>query len=327
MNTMTPIKVSYFGKIPSRGDFIKASDQASLLQVFDEWLAETMSIIAEDPRWKINYDSAKAISFTFLGPQKKYAIAGHLTPSSDSASRRFPFLTLGSMEVNASVQFVSNSPLIFSRLWNKLAVQSESIINSSAAVPLLQNLNSDPIEMMLDYKSYQASFNDYLEIQNLGSLFQLLEQSGFTGDLRQLIIAIGLLLQPIYARGQSELAKYLILPTSTDPMHRNLVATFWLTLITPFLSKLDIELALFLTQLKDKEVMILGFNGASPHMLYSVLTPQVDDPDHISLEDAEWVENDIHEDFGLKKLSSHLMQHDLSLRTALELFNTTFIGS
>jgi len=206
-------------------------------------------------------------------------------------------------------------------------VQSAGIVNASEAVPLLQTLNNQPIEMELDYKSYQASFDDYLEIQNLGSLSLLLEQSGFEGDLRQLIIAIGLLLQPIYASGQTNLAKYLILPTPTDPMHRNLVATFWLTLITPFLSKLDIELALFLTKLNNKEVMVLGFNGASAQMLYSVLTPRDDDPDLLSLEDAEWVENDIHEDFGLKKLSSHLMQNDLTLSTALELFNTTFIGS
>jgi len=48
MSSMIPIKISYFGKIPSRGDFIKASEQASLLQVFDEWLAEAMSIIAYD---------------------------------------------------------------------------------------------------------------------------------------------------------------------------------------------------------------------------------------------------------------------------------------
>ena len=98
--------------------------------------------------------------------------------------------------------------------------------------------------------------------------------------------------------------------------------------MTPFLAKLDIELALFLTQIKGKQVMVLGFNGASAQMLHLVFTPQADDINHmISLDNAEWVEHHIEEDFALKKLSSHLMQSELSLNTALTLFNATFIGT
>ena len=328
MSTLTPVKISYFGKIPSRGDFVKASDQSSLLQVFDEWLTDTMSLIAEDPRWKINYDTAQALSFSFLGIKKKHAIAGHIIPSSDSADRRFPFLTLSTMEVEPSESFVSNSPLILSRLWNKLATQSESIVRATEAVPLLQHLNGAPVDIELDYKNYQATFNDYLEIQNVGTLAKMLNHAGFEGDLRQTIIALGLLLQPIYASAHSDLTKCIILPTPADPMYRNLVATFWLSLMTPFLAKLDIELALFLTQIKGKQVMVLGFNGASAQMLHLVFTPQADDINHmISLDNAEWVESHIEEDFALKKLSSHLMQSELSLNTALTLFNATFIGT
>jgi type VI secretion system protein ImpM len=324
---MTPIKISYFGKIPSRGDFIKAADQISLVQVFDEWLTEAMTLIAEDPRWKMNYDAAKPLDFTFLGMHRNHAIAGHISPSSDSASRRFPFLTLSTIETPTDIGFINNSPLIFSRLWHKLGLQSQQIVQTQDAMHLLQELNQTPIEIELDYKSYQASFNNYLEIQTMGGLSQLLAQSGFSGDLRQLMIAIGILLQPVMSSQNTELAKYLMLPTTQDTMHQQLIAAFWLTLITPFLSNLDIELAIFLSQFNHKPVMLIGFSGASAHMLQAILTPQPDNPDLISLEDAEWVENHIHEDFGIKKLSSHLVQSELSLSTAIALYNTTFIGT
>ena len=41
--TGTPIKVGYFGKIPARGDFIKATDNAALITLLDNWLAQPES--------------------------------------------------------------------------------------------------------------------------------------------------------------------------------------------------------------------------------------------------------------------------------------------
>ena len=57
--TSTPIRVGYFGKIPARGDFIKATDNAALITLLDNWLAQAMELLSNDPRWKDIYDALR----------------------------------------------------------------------------------------------------------------------------------------------------------------------------------------------------------------------------------------------------------------------------
>ncbi|WP_150326518.1 type VI secretion system-associated protein TagF, partial [Enterobacter hormaechei] len=91
--SQTQLQLSYFGKLPSRGDFVKSANNVQLLDTLDRWLAQGMELLAEAPDWKSTYDSWKPVQFAFLGSQSKLAIAGTLMASSDLSSRRFPFLT------------------------------------------------------------------------------------------------------------------------------------------------------------------------------------------------------------------------------------------
>ena len=45
-------RLGYFGKLPARGDFIKAADNLALASLLDDWLAEVMNALSADPRWK-----------------------------------------------------------------------------------------------------------------------------------------------------------------------------------------------------------------------------------------------------------------------------------
>ncbi|WP_394777952.1 type VI secretion system-associated protein TagF [Undibacterium sp.] len=326
-NTTTQARVGYFGKIPSRGDFIKAADNIPLIDVLDEWLAQTMSLLSSDPRWKIGYDGAKPLDFAFIGPRKKRAIAGHIIASSDMAQRRFPFLTMSAMEIEDPAEFVSCSPVILSRLWNRLTVQGVSIVSAPDPVIPLQNLSSTRVDMELRSNAYEAAFADFLEIQTLGALDGMLAQGGFKGNSRQLLIALGLLLQPVMTSSTARLEKSLVLPLPKDAMYRYLVAAFWMHLITPFLMRADFELALFCTQLQKHPAMVLGFSGASARTLQAILDPQIGEEHHIAFDDTQWVEEQVNADYGLKKLSSYLVQPDLSLKSALDSFRTTFIGT
>jgi type VI secretion system protein ImpM len=326
-DTATPVRISYFGKIPSRGDFIKASDSLTPIQVLDEWLAETMDLLSEDPRWKIGYDEAKPLDFAFLGLRKKHAIAGHIIPSSDAAQRRFPFLSLSTMEIEEPHDFVSTSPIILSCLWNHLAVQGTTIVAAEDPIPHLLSLSSVPMMLELQSENYQASFKEFLEVQTIGTLSKLLLQAGFKGNVRQSMIALGLLLQPVLTSSNAYLEKSLTLPLPSDPLYRNFVGAFWMHMVTPFLSRTDLELAMFFTHIKQQPTMILGFSGASAQTLQAILDPQLGWDRHVSLEDAEWVDDHVNEDYSLKKLSSYLVQPDLSLKSSLELFRSTFIGT
>jgi type VI secretion system protein ImpM len=131
----------------------------------------------------------------------------------------------------------------------------------------------------------------------------------------------------VLASGSSRLEKSLVLPLPEDPVYRNLVAAFWMHLVTPFLARADFELALLLTRLEGRHVLVVGFSGASARTLCSIMDPQAA-PDHrIGFEELDWVEDLVDSDYAIKKISAYLAQGDLSLKSALESVGTAFIGT
>ena len=322
------IRVGYFGKIPSRGDFIKATENISLIDVLDDWLTQTLGLLSENPRWKIDYDESKSLDFAFLGMTKNRSVSGHIIASTDMAQRRFPFLTMGAMEIEDPASFVSYSPMVFSKLWNHLTTQGHAIVSAKDPLIHLQNLSDTVIPLDLHKKPYSDVFKDFLDSHTLGSLGERLYQAGFNGSVRELILALGFLLQPLLtSTGSVYPDKSLVLPLPTDGQYRHLTGTFWMHLITPFLMRSDLELALFFTQLAQKPVMVLGFSGVSARTLQAIYDPLVGNEHHITFDNSEWVEDQVNSDYGLKKLSSYLMHPNLSLASVLDSFCTTFIGT
>ena len=105
----TAATVGYFGKVPSRGDFIKGSDNPALIKTLDDWLARAMDLLASDARWKLSYDALAPLHFAIIGPRRRHAIAGHIVASSDQSSRRFPFLMMSTLEVSEPAEFVPDA--------------------------------------------------------------------------------------------------------------------------------------------------------------------------------------------------------------------------
>ncbi|MDE2429240.1 MAG: type VI secretion system-associated protein TagF, partial [Burkholderiales bacterium] len=318
--------VGYFGKIPSRGDFVKAADNIPLITVLDEWLAETMSLLVTDPRWKIDYDSLPPLHFAFIGPRKKRAIAGHIVSSADSSQRRFPFMSMGVFDMEQSGNFVGNSPLILCQLWQQLAIISEEIVRSSEPTDILNKLSNTLIAIEVHSEEQTESFDCFLEKQTVGSLQALLGDAQLQGSIRQLILALGLLLQPVMSSGSDRLEKSLVLPLPSDQKNRYLVGAFWMHLISPFLERADFELALFFTEIQKQPSLILGFSGASANTLEAIFASQNREKQHIRFLENDWVEEQIHSDYGLKKLSSYLAQDKLSLKSVFDSFSITFTG-
>ena len=67
------VRIGYFGKLPSRADFIKATNNLALANLLDGWLAEVMNLLSVDPRWKINYDAMRPLQFAFVGTRSRRA--------------------------------------------------------------------------------------------------------------------------------------------------------------------------------------------------------------------------------------------------------------
>lgn len=327
MSAPTAATVGYFGKIPSRADFVKGSDNPALIKLLDDWLAEAMDLMSGDARWKLSYDAAAPLNFAIVGPRRRNAVAGHIVASADQSNRRYPFLMMSALEVAEPGAFVQDAPLVLNRLWNRLESLTSAVLGAGDAGAQLQAAAGQVVELDLRSAAYGAAFADFLDLQDIGSLQAQLAQGGFHGSVRQVLLAIGMLMQPVLASSSSRLDKSLLLPLPRDPMYRNLVAAFWMHLITPFLARADFELALFITRIDERPVLVLGFSGASAHTLQAIIDPRAALDRHITFDQLEWVEDQVDDDYAVKKLSTYLAQPGLSLKSALDSLCTAFIGS
>ena len=86
------------------------------------------------------------------------------------------------------------------------------------------------------------------------------------------------------------------------------------------------ELALVLPD-EPKPRLVVGFNGADGRTLHAAMDPRAADAQLIRVDDAEWVEEQVAEDYALNRLVSFLDRDDLSLRMARKVFGETFLGT
>ena len=313
-------RIGYIGKIPTRSDFIKAAQDSPLMGVLDNWMAQVMSALPADARWKINYDALAPVSFAFVGPRRKHAIAGHLVASADKSGRRFPFLMMRTLEVSDPARFASRCPLVLAPLWGRLERLAQDVIGAADPSPQLHEIRETMIELDEQHGNALATF---LATGTVGSLGALLCRT----DVKQLILALGLLLQPVMQSGAADLQKSLVLPLPINVDARYAVAAFWLELIAPFLAKDDFELALFVTQTEFKPVLVVGFSGAAASTLHAIIDPLVAREQQISFADTGWVDEQGGFDIDVRALASYLDQPQLPLKLARQLFLRTFIGA
>jgi type VI secretion system protein ImpM len=328
MTQTVQAQIAYFGKIPSRGDFVKSAHNPQMLQTLDRWVAQGMELLAEDPRWKIVYESIQPLHFAFLGSQSKLAIAGHILASHDQSSRRFPFLAATALEVEEPIAFLARSPLALARLWSRVAAQMQPLLGEGDSTNELQALGElhVPVDIGGSDNQHGSTFSDFVEHQTLAGLEQMLLASGHPVRLRGAMLALGSLLHPVMTSGSSHLERGLTLPLPTDPLYRSLVASFWLELIAPFVAKADFELVIFVGTIAQRERLVVGFSGASPKTLHSVLDPQAYAAHNIDIDDPEWIDEHVQKDARTGKLVSYLDQPNLSLRVAIDTFREAFIG-
>jgi type VI secretion system protein ImpM len=316
----------YFGKLPCRGDFVRGNQQPALVHTLDRWLTQAMEQLAIDPGWKGVFDAAQPTAFAFLGTRSAAGLSGHLVPSQDASGRRFPFLAASSFEVREPLAFMARAPLALQTGWmllERLTVGARAASDYAAVQDTLSRAEP-PLPDAL--AAPQAAYADFLAGQTLGSAEALLSAPGSRCSLRQTLLALGLLLQPVLAQGQVRLDKALVLPLGADPAVRLHLATLWLDLVTPFFKRGDFEVALFVTRWAQRPMLVVGFNGASPGTLHTVLTGRPTAADSIVATDAQWVEGYAEQEWGVRKLSTYLREPQLSLRQAVATFREVFLG-
>ncbi|MRW89098.1 type VI secretion system-associated protein TagF [Duganella sp. FT80W] len=314
-------RVGYFGKLPARSDFVKAADNLALASLLDDWLAEVMNVLSADPRWKLNYDAMRPLHFAFVGTRSRRAIAGHLAASSDLSQRRYPFLSMSAIEVDAPTAFMPLSPLILSALWEELNLLTADVLDSPDPEIPLHTLSATRVDIDPADPRHAQAYTDFLDRHTIGALEAMLSSA----SVRRTILAIGLLLQPVRRSGADRLDKSLVLPIPPSGRQRYLVAAFWLNLIAPFLQQSDFELSLFLADVSERAALVIGFGGAAPETLAAIIDPHSAAEQQISFDYAGWVDELIDGDVQVQKLSAYLEQRQMSLRSVQALFHETFV--
>jgi type VI secretion system protein ImpM len=328
MSQMTSVSLAWFGKVASRGDFVRSTQQGSLTQMLDQWLSQGLELVSGDPRWKQRYDQVGPCRFAFLGARSKVALAGHMIPSVDSSGRRFPFVTAGSFDVDAPLPFMSHAPMALSRLWSRLETIGREVCTAEDATASLGKAAQARLELDTSATAYATSFDDFLEMQTVGSLEELLRAAHPRLELRRTLLAIGLLLQPVPASGVSRLDKGLALPLPDDPLYAPFVGAFWMSLVAPFLARGDFELALFVLRRQPGggSELCIGFAGGSPATLQAIFDVDKRDEAFVEVVAADWADEHADDDYAIKKLSSYLMQPQLSMSQAMQTFKECFLG-
>ncbi|MDD1969153.1 type VI secretion system-associated protein TagF [Pseudomonas putida] len=325
-STDLTLPVCYFGKLPSQGDFLKGGENRPLLALLDQWVTTGLEALTEDVAWKSLYDSARPVDFAFMGSRNRSVIGGRLVPSEDASGRRFPFMAAVTFEVDHPLGFVARCPQSLSRLWSRLGRELTAAKAASDPTSVLAELISEPIELTTNPDVLQATFVDFLEAQTVGSLQSLLNASGHQVDVRRVLIGLGTLMKPVRESDAPKMGKGLQLPLPVDPMYRPLVATFWLDLISGFLDRANLDLML-LQRIEPVPILTLGFQGISARGVYGVFDPRSEAQDTVLLDDPDWIEDQIHGNYALKKMSSYTSQNGLSLKTARSSFLETFLGA
>lgn len=315
---MRPDRIGYFGKVPARADFIKLAHDAAVMGMLDDWLAKVMTLLPSDARWRFHYDAMPPVSFALVGPARHHAVAGHLLPSRDQSGRRFPFLATRTLALSDPAAFVTRCPLAFAPLWVFLEQICPRVLADADPAASLQAIADSAIGL-----GDENALPHWMEQGTLGLLDALLGRPG----VARLVLALGLLLQPVMHSQPAELHKSLVLPLPQDSAARYCVAAFWLELIAPFLRRAQFDLALFVTRQEDRPVLVVGFCAALAETLRAVIDPLVGSEFQVHLRDTAWIDEQLQFDADVRVLASHLSQPDLPLPLARDLFMKTFIGA
>jgi type VI secretion system protein ImpM len=317
----------YFGKLPSRGDFVRSSASSPFVLSLDQWLSQTLELLAQDARWKLVYDSAAAIHFAILGSQSHVGLAGHLVASHDTSGRRFPFVATSSFEIPNPAQFLPYSPQALAPLWSRLdAGVRQAVQAPDFSVELQEQLTNEAPELQVRASQLQEPYKQFAQQHTLADIDAFFFDNMPDFSIRKTMLALGLLLQPVLSQGSRGLVRALTLPLPSNPRWITPIATLWTDLAARFFKQTAVEMGIFVTMHRQQPVLVIGFHGASPTTLCSVLDPDICSRNNITVHDAEWVEDYANEEAELRKLSNLLANSALSLASAVDIFRETFLG-
>jgi type VI secretion system protein ImpM len=316
----------YFGKIPSRGDFVKSASGTQVIALIDNWIAKGMEMLSAGPGWKSGYDDTAPHDFLFLSPRKRCAICGSLIASADASTRRFPFIAASLFEIDDALAFLPASPLVLERHANYQRALTQHAGKAHDATETLTALDGMSLEAEPALEKIADDYRHFLNTTTITGLTNALVVDPEQATVRQMVLAIGYLLQPILTNYARPPQKGLVIPLPCAPAGSAFVKALWLDLIGTFLARAEFELGIFSGVHHGKPSLIVTFNGAAPCAFHALFEKQAALDYLIEVDQASWVEETVAQDASVYKLSGYLEHGELTLQQMVETFRQSFAG-
>jgi type VI secretion system ImpM family protein len=176
MSSTRPLDPVYFGKLPTRGDFVRSGSSRPSVRALDDWLQRGLHHAkTRQPRaFERAFDDALACCFFFSPREVPGALIGVMQPSRDRSGRRYPFLIAldaGGRQFRA--RQLAHVPVQMGAFFERAHTLAQRVVNGDLqADDLLDRLDA----ATLSNRSDTAPVRDYKRYLRQTPLKRLWEQ-------------------------------------------------------------------------------------------------------------------------------------------------------
>lgn len=306
----------YFGKLPSRGDFVRSRHNASEIDSIDNWISGALESLVHTS------NPLPLVFFSHVDTFKNEVITGVIRHSTDSNNRVYPILGMQIQYIEKIKNWTKYLPVKSFSVWQTVdaaLVQAQQAATDSDAIQRLNNtqLAIDDNAVTHYYDFINSITLDAIADKIVVNKTQLIEQ----------IIATGLLFLPTFSKGFIGLNKTLCWSLGKNKNTAINLATFWHDLIHGFYLPHEIKINTYLYQSSENYLLTISFNEPQTNVLAQLPQGTNNNVDSwVIMDNSDWTQNYIEEDIGLSRFYELLSQDHLYLYDIRQLFKQVFLA-
>lgn len=319
-----PMEPIYFGKFPSRGDFIKSAGNSKLIQQIDDWLSKSFMDVDDNDARAEKYRQINELHFTLSSNLPDLGtLCGSILPSQDTSGRLFPFLYAGLVRLSNPKAFIQNLPVESETNWVAAYDVAHSVVTAEQDADALLLLKEAELSYGFDSN---VNYYEFLRVTSVMRAERLYDHVSEDYSLANSLIGLGLLFQPVVSQGFANLRKFLRFQLPVERTEAIHMATFWIDMLSSFLRNHAVNFLCVMTRQADSWHMLVSFHGLEPKLLSSVIAQAWHDEQWINMNDSAWIADYINTDAGLERLYDVLSDQTQSLFEVRNLFKEIFAG-
>ena len=325
---MTPesLPLVYFGKLPARGDFVRARTHIPESNAIDEWVSKALisseTLFSDRLVDRTTTNKTAFLNFSHVDTKSNEIITGVLLPSHDSSYRNYPMIGFGVQYVDKPKNWMKYLPIKSSALWDDTYEILSIAKSKTDNTDLMDYLNHSQLTINHNASTYYYDFINTSTLHDIAILMNI-DKS----QLIQQIIATGLLFLPTFTKGFQGLNKVICWSLTSDRENSIHMATFWHDLISGFYQPHQLYLNTYLYRVSNCYRLLLSFTKPDGHILSQISESEDSYPDDwVVISNSDWTQGYIDEDIGLTRFNKVLLQDNLYLYDTRQLFKKTFLA-